>query len=797
MRTAFYLAYPDGKRLHAIEGAGDMDPAYTAPLNGFPVSHDSFCSGYAMATGHPVHTPDVFQDPLWQPYLPMATVHGFRAASSYPILTRQGKAIGSLALYFPHIHQATAQEEVLAKAITQAAALLLAPDTQNLEHTRAEEALRQSEAKYRTLFDSIDEGVAIVEVFPDEHGRVTDMIWREANPSVERQAGMGGWVGRRANEIVPHLEQAWLDAMTGVYQTGEPVRMEAYIADLDRWIETYYSRVGEAGSPLMVSVFRNITERKQREQHQEFLLRLSDNLRAESDAEAIGTIATRMVAEQLQADRCYIAHLPKGEGYGSIGSEYKATGLPPLRGEYRFADFPDAMKRIETGPLIIRDVFNEAGLSETDKQAIGHAMGLQGMLAAVLRKGERNHFWCLTAATLTPRNWTDHHVEFLEDVAERIWIAIERAKAGEALKKSEAKYRTLFNSIDEGFCIMELIYDRAGKPVDSIFHEVNPAFEPATGLQNAVGKSITELVPGIEVHWFEIYDKVIKTGEPVRFESYNEETQSWYSAYASRIGTAGTQLAVIFNNVTEHKQREQEQALLVTLGDRLRPLTDPVTIEGEVTQVLRAHFDAGWCYYVEWEEATKLGVVRRDATRKGLTSLVGEHDVSDVPEFLELLKANPLLAVSDYEHYERLTPALRQRYTSLGFRSMLVATLVKQEGLVASVLIGDTKIRQWSPPEQALLMQVTERIWAAVERAKAETALRQSEEYFRLLVTASSDSLYRMSADWSQMLNLKGMNFLTDTHQANTHWLARYIPLDEQPRVQLAIHQAIQTKQPF
>ncbi|WP_052731162.1 hybrid sensor histidine kinase/response regulator [Spirosoma radiotolerans] len=142
VRTAFYLAYPDGKRLHAIEGAGDMDPAYTAPLNGFPVSDDSFCSGYAMATGRPVHTRDVCQAPPWQPYLPMATAHQFRATSSYPILTRQGKAIGSLALYFPDVHEATAQEAALAKAITQAAAIILSQDTQTLEHTRAEEALR-------------------------------------------------------------------------------------------------------------------------------------------------------------------------------------------------------------------------------------------------------------------------------------------------------------------------------------------------------------------------------------------------------------------------------------------------------------------------------------------------------------------------------------------------------------------------------------------------------------------------------------------------------------------------------
>ncbi|MCK8495192.1 hypothetical protein M0L20_25190 [Spirosoma sp. RP8] len=110
-----------------------------------------------------------------------------------------------------------------------------------------------------------------MEVLPDQQGRVTDMIWREANAGVERNAGISGWVGKRASHpLMPHLEQAWPDAMTRVYQTGEPVRMEAYSADLDRWISTFYGRIGGQGSRLITSVFRDITEHKLREQRQAF-----------------------------------------------------------------------------------------------------------------------------------------------------------------------------------------------------------------------------------------------------------------------------------------------------------------------------------------------------------------------------------------------------------------------------------------------------------------------------------------------------------------------------------------------
>jgi PAS domain-containing protein len=63
--------------------------------------------------------------------------------------------------------------------------------------------------------------------------------------------------------------------------------------------------------------------------------------------------------------------------------------------------------------------------------------------------------------------------------------AIERAQAEWWLRRSESRYRTLFNSIDEGFCIIEMLFDDAGRPVDYRFEETNPAFARMTGLESA------------------------------------------------------------------------------------------------------------------------------------------------------------------------------------------------------------------------------------------------------------------------------------------------------------------------
>ncbi|WP_437587625.1 chemotaxis protein CheB [Sorangium sp. So ce1000] len=84
-----------------------------------------------------------------------------------------------------------------------------------------------------------------------------------------------------------------------------------------------------------------------------------------------------------------------------------------------------------------------------------------------------------------------------------------------------------------------------------------------------------------------------------------------------------------------------------------------------------------------------------------------------------------------------------------------------------------------------------------LERARAEEALRQSEERFRVLAEASSEVLYRMSADWSEMRQLHSRGFLADTRAASRRWLQDYIPPDEQPRMRAAIDEAVRHKSVF
>jgi PAS domain S-box-containing protein len=133
----------------------------------------------------------------------------------------------------------------------------------------------------------------------------------------------------------------------------------------------------------------------------------------------------------------------------------------------------------------------------------------------------------------------------------------ERKEAEEALRESEARYRTLFEAMTEGFALHEIICDEGGRPCDYRFLDVNPAFERLTGLKRAdlLGRRVREVLPGAESYWIENYGRVALTGEPVRFENFSASLDRWFEVFAYR--PAAGRFAVLFTDITARKRTEE------------------------------------------------------------------------------------------------------------------------------------------------------------------------------------------------------------------------------------------------
>ncbi len=132
----------------------------------------------------------------------------------------------------------------------------------------------------------------------------------------------------------------------------------------------------------------------------------------------------------------------------------------------------------------------------------------------------------------------------------------ERQQSATALKESEGRLRTLFSSIDEGFCICEMIVDEHGRAVDYRFVEVNVLFGVMTGLDDAVNRTAKELIPDLEPVWIDTYARVAFERSPTRFSLASAAMGRHFDVYATPVEPYGC-FALVFTDVTEATRAAQ------------------------------------------------------------------------------------------------------------------------------------------------------------------------------------------------------------------------------------------------
>ena len=127
----------------------------------------------------------------------------------------------------------------------------------------------------------------------------------------------------------------------------------------------------------------------------------------------------------------------------------------------------------------------------------------------------------------------------------------------EALRESETRYRTLFENIDEGFCVIEFLDGPHGPSSDYVHVQANPAYAIHAGIPDVVGQKVRDMVPDEAEGWVELYRRVLETGEPIRFERELVATRRYLELAAFRVEPASRrQVAVFFRDITARRRAE-------------------------------------------------------------------------------------------------------------------------------------------------------------------------------------------------------------------------------------------------
>lgn len=167
-------------------------------------------------------------------------------------------------------------------------------------------------------------------------------------------------------------------------------------------------------------------------------------------------------------------------------------------------------------------------------------------------KKDGTRFWA-SGEMMPLRDDVGAHQGFVKILRDRT----QQRLAGETLRISEERFRTLVEGVETAFAIVQVKFDDDDRPIDYRFVEANAAFERQAGV-NLRGKWVTEFAPNLERFWFETYGHVASTGEPANFENYAEAFKRWFDVRAIRVGDpTDRQIAIFFNDTTARRAAEE------------------------------------------------------------------------------------------------------------------------------------------------------------------------------------------------------------------------------------------------
>ena len=372
-------------------------------------------------------------------------------------------------------------------------------------------------------------------------------------------------------------------------------------------------------------------------------------------------------------------------------------------------------------PLVVEDAREHPLVSAS---AATRESGIVGYLSVpIVSPRAEAPLGTLCVVDFRPRAWTEHDIQILTDLSAWALSEIElravalrdHARAEEALRASDARYRALFDSLDEGFCVVGLRFE-GEHAVDYRYLETNAAFEGQTGLREVNGRWASEMVEPIGGERATTYGRVARTGEPTRFETYVDALGRWFDVYAFSTGVEG-EVAVLFRDISAARQAAEERERLLAAIEVERARLEQVFRRAPSFVVAYRGPEQVYDFV---NEAYYQLVGHRELLGKPLEEALPEIRGQGFKELLERVRQ------SGEPWVGRATPVELQRTpggpTETRYLDMVFQALTEPDGTRSGVVAHGSDVT-----EQVLARREVERLLVESERARADAEAARAE----------------------------------------------------------------------
>ncbi|HWV14882.1 MAG TPA: CheR family methyltransferase, partial [Cellvibrio sp.] len=337
-------------------------------------------------------------------------------------------------------------------------------------------------------------------------------------------------------------------------------------------------------------------------------------------------------------------------------------------------------------------------------------------------------------ARMRPYRTADDHIDGIV----LTFVDITARKASEnALRESEARYRALFEAMDEGFCVVE----QTGSDIaetDFRILAVNPAFQKLTGLPDYSGQYLKDVAPQQLVFWRDIYHRLNSQAETTRFECPKSIFNRNLEVYSFRLPDIHSpHLAVLLKDIQQQKCNEaalkesaRRDAFRLALSDALRTTRAPDEAKKISCRMLGEYLNINTLTYIELDSQGQVvsenGYVEPDvhAPQNFYPWL---HNTETHQKFFN----GQILHEEDTSELPPLASTQQSINRSFGVRAYVSIPILQEQQLLAALHVAHSEPRHWSEADITLIREVAERTCNAIERARAEQAIHQRELQLR------------------------------------------------------------------